>query len=321
MVYLKEFRLPSREAEEKYLHHYYCGGTYGNTYHASTYPFKLFPEMELQELSFSPITILYGSNGSGKSTILNVISQRLHAKRESPYNTSVHMDEYVKMCDFFTDLSWTGEEFDYAGKRSSKYDIGEITRVITSDDIFKALIGKRVSFEQTIIKSQMLILKQSTIKNKKWSDFNFSGGINLETGENLSRYREAVDMRKRSVSEHLRRTLGKEEVGMSNGENSFVYLSEVMQNEGLYLLDEPENSLAPEMQFKLSMLITYMVRHNNCQIIMATHSPFLLATPEAKIYDLDNVPVGTHAFEELEAMQFYYEFFKEKASLFGTPSE
>ena len=70
---------------------------------------------------------------------------------------------------------------------------------------------------------------------------------------------------------------------MSNGENSFVYMSELLQNEGLYLLDEPENSLSPEMQMKLSDLLAYMARYNNSQIIMATHSPFLLSTPYAKI--------------------------------------
>jgi predicted ATPase len=50
---------------------------------------------------------------------------------------------------------------------------------------------------------------------------------------------------KKSVSQYLKGKLGKEEPGMSNGENSFVYMSELLQKEGLYLLDEPENSLSP----------------------------------------------------------------------------
>ena len=96
---------------------------------------------------------------------------------------------------------------------------------------------------------------------------------------------------------------------MSNGENSFVYMSELMQKEGLYLLDEPENSLSTEMQMKLSDLLVYMARYNNSQIIMATHSPFLLSTPYAKIYNLDGAPACVSKFEDLEAMQVYYEFF------------
>ena len=155
----------------------------------------------------------------------------------------------------------------------------------------------------------MLTHKAGAIKMGRWSDFKFSKHLNLETGENVQQYKDAVEIRKRSVSKYLRDKLGKEEPGMSNGENSFVYMSELLQNEGLYLLDEPENSLSPEMQMKLSDLLAYMARYNNSQIIMATHSPFLLSTPYAKIYNLDGAPACVNKFEELEAMQVYYEFF------------
>ena len=70
--------------------------------------------------------------------------------------------------------------------------------------------------------------------------------------------------------------MGKEEPGLSNGENSFLQISQLMEDEGVYILDEPENSLSSEMQYNLSQLILYMARYNNSQIIMATHSPFLL---------------------------------------------
>ncbi len=129
------------------------------------------------------------------------------------------------------------------------------------------------------------------IKSGRWADFKFSRHLDFETGENVQQYKEAVEIRKKSVSQYLRGKLGKEEPGMSNGENSFVYMSELLQKEGLYLLDEPENSLSPEMQMKLSDLLVYMARYNNCQIIMATHSPFLLSTPYTKIYNLDGTPV------------------------------
>lgn len=155
----------------------------------------------------------------------------------------------------------------------------------------------------------MLTEKASDIKMGRWDSFKFSRHLDLETGENVQQYKDAVDIRKKSISKYLKDKLGKEEPGMSNGENSFVYMSEVMQKEGLYLLDEPENSLSPEMQMKLSDLLLYMARFNNCQIIMATHSPFLLSIPFAKIYNLDAAPANVSKFEDLESMQVYYKFF------------
>lgn len=56
---------------------------------------------------FEPITILYGGNGSGKSTVLNVISQKLHVSRKSTYNSGELMDNYVELCSYETDLRWT----------------------------------------------------------------------------------------------------------------------------------------------------------------------------------------------------------------------
>jgi len=305
MVYLTNFRFPSQATEENFFRKH----RYGEDYHTNKYPFILFPSIGLSLIEFEPITILYGGNGSGKSTVLNVISQKLQVERRSVYNSSDLMDEYVKLCSFETDMRWTGEEFSLTGKRNDRYDIGQMACMITSDDIFKALLQQRVERDQIIMKSRMLVDKTAAINTSRWKDLPFTRRLDFETGENVNQYRDAMDIRKKSVSRYLRDKLGEEEKGMSNGENSFVYMSELMQKEGLYLLDEPENSLSPEMQMKLSDLLLYMARYNNSQIIIATHSPFLLSTPGAKIYNLDGAPACVSEFEELEAMQIYYQFF------------
>ena len=66
------------------------------------------------------------------------------------------MNLYLQFCHYQTDMRWTGEEFDYSGKRSGRYDIAEITRVITSDDIFKAMLHGRVKNDQIRFKAEML---------------------------------------------------------------------------------------------------------------------------------------------------------------------
>lgn len=77
MVYLRSFSLPSLDEREKFLNYI------KPTYYTSAYPFELFPLRQLPEFTFEPITIFYGGNGSGKSTILNVIAKKLalHTER------------------------------------------------------------------------------------------------------------------------------------------------------------------------------------------------------------------------------------------------
>ena len=132
MIYLQNFIFPSEHSEESYLDSYYNGPNVGNTYHINMYPFRVLSGIGLFRMDFEPITILYGGNGSGKSTALNVISQKLHIERRSAYNSGELMDAYVNLCSFETDMRWTGEEFSMTGRRSGRYDIGEISCVITS---------------------------------------------------------------------------------------------------------------------------------------------------------------------------------------------
>lgn len=316
MIYLTSFILPTRESEEESLHYFYTSVP-GHTYFNSVYPFTIFPEIGLHKIDFGPITIFYGGNGCGKSTLLNVISQKVKATRSAPYNTSVHMDEYVKKCSFQADLRWCGEEFNLTGDRSSKYDIGNITRVITSDDIFKSLLAGRVKREQILLKANILIKRCQELKNTK-REYDIEGylkhprHLDFETGENVHKYIDFVKTQKESYSSYIKDKLGNEEPGLSNGENSFLQLSQLMEDEGVYILDEPENSLSPEMQYKLSQLILYMAHYNNSQIIIATHSPFLLGIEGAKIYNFEEHPVKVSKFEELEAVQFYYDFLDER---------
>ena len=52
------------------------------------------------------------------------------------------------------------------------------------------------------------------------------------------------------------------------------------------------------------------MRFYNCQFIISTHSPFLLKLMDAKIYDLDQIPVTTKDWTELPNVMIYYNFFK-----------
>lgn len=303
MVYLETFYFPSVEKEEEKMQKIIENKEQKpaiNYIAEKAYPFGLLTH-RLTCLDFEPITILYGGNGSGKSTILNVISNKLHISREAPYNSSYLMKEYVKMCSFKTDLRYTGEEFDIVGKRRRKYDIAEISKVITSDDVFKKMIDKRLKDDQKRFKSEMLIAKKQNCIMPK--------SINLEDRRSVEEFNDFYTMRKSSYTQYLKKTIGEVEPSFSNGETGLMYLIEQIAEPGLYLLDEPENSMSCETQLKLVEFIELSARAYNTQFIIATHSPFLLSIPNAKIYNLDTRPVSLSKWWELENMKHYFELF------------
>lgn len=95
----------------------------------------------------------------------------------------------------------------------------------------------------------------------------------------------------------------------SNGESAFLYFSEQIQENGLYLLDEPENSLSPLRQQELMRFLEDSARFFSCQFIISTHSPFLLSMRGAKIYDMDEEIVDVKRWTELPGVRVYFDFF------------
>ena len=102
----------------------------------------------------------------------------------------------------------------------------------------------------------------------------------------------------------------------SNGETSLQIFEEYLQPNALYLLDEPEVSLSPANQVALAQEINKMARLLQCQFIIATHSPFMLGTLQAKIYNVDTKEYDIMKWSELENVRYFYDFFKKHESEF-----
>ena len=83
-----------------------------------------------------------------------------------------------------------------------------------------------------------------------------------------------------------------------------------MLPDALYLLDEPEVSLSPANQVLLAKEINKLARLLSCQFIIATHSPFMLGTLDAKIYNIDKEDYSICKWYELENVRYFYDFFK-----------
>ena len=84
----------------------------------------------------------------------------------------------------------------------------------------------------------------------------------------------------------------------SHGE-AFLDVLQDFRPDGLYLLDEPEAALSPNRQLAALTLIDRLVKEG-CQFIIATHSPILLAYPNAKILSFDATGIHEIAYEDTE---------------------
>ena len=85
----------------------------------------------------------------------------------------------------------------------------------------------------------------------------------------------------------------------SHGESFFALFKNRFRDNGLYLMDEPEAALSPQRQLQfLALLHDYVER--GCQFVIATHSPIIMAYPDACIYKLDGDGIREVPYEETE---------------------
>lgn len=74
MKYLQQFRFPTLEREDRFMIGRIAYKSDMKCYR-NYYPYRVLSAIDLSSLDLSEITILYGGNGSGKSTVINVIAE------------------------------------------------------------------------------------------------------------------------------------------------------------------------------------------------------------------------------------------------------
>ena len=80
--------------------------------------------------------------------------------------------------------------------------------------------------------------------------------------------------------------LGPDFLSYSHGEGFMRFFEERCQRQGIFIFDEPESALSPSRQIEFLKLLRQMEDSRICQVIMATHSPVLMAYPEATLLRL-----------------------------------
>lgn len=283
-MYLSNFQFADELKEELFLN------DIKRTCYNSFYPFGVLSMHHLHRLDFEPVTILYGGNGSGKSTALNVICEKLGLHRDTLYNRSSFYEDYLQMCEY-----------------EIEHQIPEQSCMITSDDVFDFMLNLRCINEGIDTKREELFNDYLEAKYSKFT---------MKSLDDYERLKKVNLARSKTQSEYIRRNLMKNVREHSNGESAFLYFNDKIKENAIYLLDEPENSLSSEKQIELQRFLVDSARFYGCQFIIATHSPFLLAMKGAKIYDLDEDPADVKKWTELGNVRAYYELFREHRSEF-----
>jgi predicted ATPase len=244
---------------------------------SARYPFSVpaIAALAGAQLEFAtPVTFFVGENGSGKSTLLEGLA--CAARSITVGSAGAEHDitlESARALAHRLKLSW-------AARRHAGF-------FMRSEDFFgyvKWLRATREGFERDL-----------AAIDEEYKD-------RSEKARGLARMpfmRELHDMERR---------YGADLDANSHGESYFrLFRSRFVPN-GLYLLDEPEAPLSPMRQIGLLAMIKMMVEEHNAQFIIATHSPILMAFPDATIYSFDTAPVRAVAYQDLEHVSVTREF-------------
>ncbi|MFR4882292.1 MAG: AAA family ATPase [Coprococcus sp.] len=264
MIYLSSFKLSDKSIKNPNI-----------------YPYNVFHRKDIDPFIFAPITVLYGNNGSGKSTILNIIANKLMLTgKEYATSNSFGIVDYCGKFSSECQFSYGEDEFGNVFRKFS-----ENSRFIKSEDILYEI--KKIQQRQILSDGMEYDYMKNGHSQKEAEDY-----FQTQEGRNQIEYIEFAQEK------------------YSNGETAMQFFEEYLLPDTLYLLDEPEVSLSPANQVLLAKEINKLARLLSCQFIIATHSPFMLGTLNAKIYNIDKDDYSICEWYELENVRYFYDFFK-----------
>lgn len=231
------------------------------------YPYHVERINNLTGMNFSPITILIGENGSGKTTFLESIVYLTGLVNLIPEQNSMGK---TLASDF--SLTWTKKTKRGFYLKSQAF----ITYVNQLDQIKKETQKEKEAVKEAYKYRGDYVVALATMP------------YNNTLHDLKSRYGKGLDQ-------------------MSHGEGYIELFKSRLIPNALYILDEPELSLSPMRQLSLIALINEMLK-KNCQFILITHSPILMAIKESVIYTFDDDTIHEIAYDEIEHVKLTKDF-------------
>lgn len=242
---------------------------------ASGFPFDVPVVRALDRLRFeAPVTFFVGENGSGKSTVLEALAIAARAVTAGAEDaaTDASLDGVRSLAGALR-LSWT-----------AKTHRGFYLR---AEDFFG--YAKRMARMRAELAADLAAV------DAEYADR--EGSLAHELARTpLLRELTAIEER-----------YGEGLDAQSHGESFLRFFAARLVPRGTYFLDEPEAPLSPARQLSLLALLREMVEAD-CQLVIATHSPILLAMPGAAIWSFDETPVRTVRWEDLEHVKLTRDF-------------
>jgi predicted ATPase len=241
------------------------------------FPFDLPALRGLDGLEFrAPVTVFVGENGSGKSTVLEALA--IAAKAITAGSADVTADATLTGVRALADemrLSWS--------KRPGR---GFFLR---AEDFFG--YAKRLDTLRSELEAELRRVEVEYADAEPYARALAGAPMRGELAALRERYGDGLDSR-------------------SHGESFLHFFAERLVPGGIYFLDEPEAPLSPARQLSLLALLKRMEAERS-QVILATHSPILLAYPGAEILGFDTTPVAPVRYEDLEHVTLMRDFLRD----------
>jgi predicted ATPase len=232
-----------------------------------TFPFNVPTIRTLERIEFSqPVTFLVGENGSGKSTFLEAVAAGI--------NIITIGGQDVGSDDTLEHARQLAARLGFTWRRKTQRGF-----FLRAEDFF--------NFSRRMQRTGQELLALADQYEAEFQQNPKAVGARRARGYMLGQ-KAALEA---SYGENLDAN--------SHGESFIKLFQARLKPNGLYLLDEPEAALSPLRQLGFLSLLKEAVTEN-CQFIIATHSPILLAFPDAGILSFDQQPVGAAAYDELE---------------------
>ena len=241
------------------------------------FPFDLPALAGGLDLTFeAPVTIFVGENGSGKSTLLEGLA--VAAKAITAGSADAVGDQTLTGGRALADelkLTWS--------RRPGR---GFFMR---AEDFFG--YAKRMEETRAGLEAELVRVEVEYAGASDHARALARSPMLRELAAIRSRYGDGLDTR-------------------SHGEAFLHFFQERLVPGGIYFLDEPEAPLSPARQLAFLALLKDMIGRD-IQVVMATHSPILLACPDAVIWNFDASPMEPVAYADLEHVTLTRDFLRD----------
>jgi predicted ATPase len=237
------------------------------------FPWNVPVVAALDALEFhTPVTFFVGENGSGKSTVLEGIAAGMRAIAVG--SADIEHDDSLRAARRFA------SGFTFERRRHPRTKM-----FFRAEDVF--------GFSRRMLRTMRDLSDIEEAFRRELPDGSY--GQKLATGATRAQ-RAALEGR-----------YGPDPDARSHGELFLTLLASRLAPGGLYFLDEPEAPLSPRGVLQLIALLKDRVGRD-CQFLVATHSPMLLAFPDATIYVFDGDTIRRTLYADVEHVQLLKAF-------------